>query len=74
MEQQVFSILVSLIAVIFVFLFAVKKFSNQIQYLMGDRFKNLLEKFTNTPLKGALVGAGITSIIQSSSAVTVLLV
>ncbi|MFZ2072686.1 MAG: hypothetical protein WA101_01905 [Minisyncoccia bacterium] len=52
MEQQFFSILISLIAVVFVFLFAVKKFSSQVQYLMGDRFKNLLEKFTNTPFKG----------------------
>lgn len=74
MEQEFFSIIISLLAVVFVFLFAVKKFSNQIQYLLGDKFKNLLEKFTNTPLKGALIGAGITSIIQSSTAVTVLLV
>ncbi|MCF7834155.1 MAG: Na/Pi symporter [Candidatus Pacebacteria bacterium] len=74
MEQQFFSILVSLVAVVFVFLFAVKKFSNQVQHLFGDKFKNLLERFTNTPLKGVLVGAGLTSIIQSSTAVTVLLV
>ena len=74
MEQQFFNITVSLLAVVFVFLFAIKKFSNQVQHLLGDKFKNLLEKFTNTPLKGVLVGAGLTSIIQSSTAVTVLLV
>lgn len=74
MEQQSINIFISLVAVVFVFLFAVKKFSNQMQYLIGDRFKNLLEKSTSTPLRGALVGFGITSIIQSSSAVTVLLV
>ncbi|MFA6325160.1 MAG: Na/Pi symporter [Candidatus Paceibacterota bacterium] len=74
MEQEFFSVIVSLVAVIFVFLFAIKKFGNQIQYLLGDKFKNILEKFTNTPLKGALVGVGLTSIIQSSTAVTVLLV
>ena len=66
MEQEVFSIAVSFVSVVFVFLFAVKKFSNQIQRLLGNRFKNILERFTNTPLKGALVGAGVTSIIQAS--------
>ncbi len=74
MEQEVFSIAVSFVSVIFVFLFAVKKFSNQIQRLLGNRFKNILERFTNTPLKGALVGAGVTSIIQASAATTVLVV
>ena len=33
-----------------------------------------MQKLTNTPLKGILVGAGITSILQSSTAVSVLLV
>lgn len=74
MNQQFFSILVSIIAIVFVFLFAVRKFSNQIQNLLGDKFKSLIEKFTNTPIKGVLVGAVITSIIQSSTAVTVMLV
>lgn len=74
MEQEVFSIAVSFVSVVFVFLFAVKKFSNQIQRLLGNRFKNILERFTNTPLKGALVGAGVTSVIQASAATTVLVV
>ena len=74
MDQHFFGIFVSLIAIIFVFLFAVKKFSNQIQKLLGDKFKSLIERSTNTPIKGALVGAGVTSIIQSSTAVTVMLV
>lgn len=74
MEQSWSAIAISLIAVVFVFLFAVKKFSNQIERLFGDRFKNLLARFTSTPIKGAIVGAGVTSIIQSSTAVTVMLV
>lgn len=74
MNQEFFNIFISIIAIVFVFLFAIKKFSNQIQHLFGEKFKNILEKFTNTPLKGVLVGTGLTSIIQSSTAVTVLLV
>lgn len=74
MEQSWLAIIVSLIAVVFVFLFAVKKFSRQIEYLVGDKFKLLIEKFTNTPIKGVFVGAGVTSIFQSSTAVTVMLV
>lgn len=74
MEQSWLAIIVSLIAVVFVFLFAINKFSRQIEYIFGPRFKNLMERFTNTPIKGFLVGAGVTSVLQSSTAVTVMLV
>lgn len=74
MEQSSALILVSLVAVIFVFLFAVKKFSYQIQYLMGDKMKAVFERFTNTKTKGFLTGLAFTSILQSSTAFTVILV
>lgn len=74
MEQSWVSIIVSLIAVVFVFLFAIKKFSSQVESLAGDKFKSLIERFTNTRIKGFLVGVGLTSILQSSTAVTVMLV
>lgn len=74
MEQSWLAIIVSLVAVVFVFLFAIEKFSRQVEYLFGPRLKNLIERFTNTPIKGVLVGAGVTSVLQSSTAVTVMLV
>ncbi|MGI6158042.1 MAG: Na/Pi cotransporter family protein [Saccharofermentanales bacterium] len=40
----------------------------------GSRIKDLLERMTSNPLKAVLLGAGVTAIIQSSSATTVMIV
>jgi phosphate:Na+ symporter len=40
----------------------------------GDRMRKILHNLTGSPIKGVLVGTGITSIIQSSSATTVMVV
>jgi len=74
MPINFFNIFVSIIAVVFVFLFAVQKFSRQINYLEGNKFKNILANFTSKPIYGVFTGTVITSILQSSTAVTVMLV
>ncbi|MFH1454901.1 MAG: Na/Pi symporter [bacterium] len=74
MNSILFTTIYSIIAVVIVFLFAIKKFGGQIQSLIGEKFKSLIEKSTDTPIKGVLVGTIITSILQSSTAVSVLLV
>ncbi|RLG18528.1 Na/Pi cotransporter family protein [Candidatus Micrarchaeota archaeon] len=42
--------------------------------VVGNRFRELLEKLTANRYKGALLGATVTSIIQSSTATTVIVV
>lgn len=42
--------------------------------LSGNRMENWLQKFTNSPFMGMLAGIGMTAILQSSSAVTVIAV
>jgi len=74
MQHEWITIGVSFISIVIVFLFAIEKFSRQVQYLAGDRFKSLLAKSTNTPVKGVLAGTVVTSILQSSTAVSVMLV
>jgi phosphate:Na+ symporter len=74
MEQIWITTGVSLVAIIVVFLFAVEKFSRQMQYLVGGKFKTLLGRSTDTPAKGILTGTVVTSILQSSTAVSVMLV
>ncbi len=74
MHENFYTIFASAIAIVIVFLFAIEKFSKQIQNLEGNKFKFYIKKFTDTPLNGTLIGAGITSILQSSTAVSVLLV
>jgi phosphate:Na+ symporter len=64
----------TIVASVLLFLFAIKKFSRQIRVLGGDRFKGWLETATQTPLRGVVTGAAVTSIVQSSTAVTVILI
>lgn len=67
-------IFASVIAVAIVFLFAVGKFSKQVQQLFGDRLKRTLAVATDTPLHGIVTGTFVTAVVQSSTAVSVLLV
>ena len=45
-----------------------------LQKAAGNRMKNLLSVLTSKPILGVVVGAGVTAIIQSSSATTVMVV
>lgn len=57
-----------------VFLFAIKLISDSLQLLAGDSLRRLIGILTRTPLLGVLVGTGVTVLIQSSSATTVMTV
>ena len=48
--------------------------SKSLEKMAGGRLERLLKRMTSNPMKGLLLGAGITIAIQSSSAVTVMLV
>jgi uncharacterized membrane-anchored protein YitT (DUF2179 family) len=54
MEHNLVYTLISIIAVVFVFLFAIEKFSKQVQYLAGDKFKYILEKMTKNTVNGTI--------------------
>ncbi len=56
------------------FLFGMNQMSTGIQKATGDKLRSLLKNITSNPIKGVLTGLGITAIIQSSSATTVLVV
>ncbi|MEN8191146.1 MAG: Na/Pi cotransporter family protein, partial [Thermodesulfobacteriota bacterium] len=56
------------------FLFGMDIMTRALKYAAGDYMKNLLARFTRNRFVGAGMGAVITSIIQSSSVTTVLLV
>jgi len=57
-----------------IFLFGMSLMSDSLKKLAGNKLKLFLEKTTNTPLKGILVGILLTAIIQSSSATSALVV
>lgn len=48
--------------------------SSGLQKASGDKLRSFLSAMTSNPFKGVLTGLGITSIIQSSSATTVMVV
>lgn len=71
--MSVFNIL-SLFGGLAMFLFGMNYMGTALEKLGGGKFESVLEKMTNNRLKGVLLGAGVTAIIQSSSAVTVMAV
>lgn len=71
--MSVFNVL-SLVGGLALFLFGMNYMGSSLEKLGGGKFESILEKMTNNRIKGVLLGAGITAIIQSSSAVTVMAV
>ncbi|KIH77447.1 phosphate:Na+ symporter [Geoalkalibacter ferrihydriticus] len=56
------------------FLYGMKIMSEGLQKIAGDRMRQILAALTNNRFMGTLVGIGVTTIIQSSSATTVMVV
>lgn len=57
-----------------VFMFGMHTLSGALEKLAGGRLEHWLEKMTSNPLKGVALGAGVTALIQSSAATTVMMV
>lgn len=56
------------------FLFGMKSMSDGLQKLAGDKMRTILSKMTSNRFSGVLTGLGVTTLIQSSSATTVMVV
>lgn len=56
------------------FLYGMQMMSNGLETAAGNKMKSILEKLTSNRIKGVVVGAVITAVIQSSSATTVMVV
>ncbi len=54
------------------FLYGMQMMGSALEAAAGNRMKTILEKLTSNRFKGVLVGAGITAVIQSSSATGVI--
>ena len=64
----------TLLGALGMFLYGMNLMSSGLQKSAGDRLRTLLSAMTSNPFKGVLTGLSITSIIQSSSATTVMVV
>ncbi len=56
------------------FLYGIGLMGTGLQKIAGDKMKRILGLLTKSPWTGTLVGAGVTAIIQSSSATTVMVI
>ncbi len=66
--------LLSLVGGLALFLYGMNVMGGGLEKLSGGKLERLLERLTSNPLKAVLLGAGVTAVIQSSSATTVMLV
>ena len=69
-----FTNILTLFGGISLFLFGMTVMGDALEKSAGSQLKGLLAKMTSNPLKGFILGAAVTAIIQSSSATTVMLV
>ena len=71
---DIFYTLLSALAGLGVFIFGMKLMGDSLESVSGNTIKNMFSKIDNNPLLGIGIGLGTTAVIQSSSAVTVMLV
>ncbi len=64
----------TLIGALGMFLYGMNFMSAGLQKASGDKLRGILTSMTSNPLKRVLTGLGITALVQSSSATTVLVV
>lgn len=71
--MDIFGVL-TLIGGLALFLYGMSVMGQGLEKISGGRLELLLERLTSNPIKAVLLGAGVTAVIQSSSATTVMVV
>lgn len=71
--MDIFAVL-TLIGGLALFLFGMDVMGDSLVKVSGGKLDRVLERLTSNRLKGVLLGLGVTAVIQSSSATTVMVV
>lgn len=66
--------ILSLIGGLALFLYGMDIMGSGLEKLGGGKLERILERLTSSPIKGVILGAAVTAVIQSSSATTVMVV
>ena len=66
--------IISLLGGLAFFLFGMTLLGDGLKRVAGSKLETILGKLTSNPIKGVLLGALVTAVIQSSSATTVMVV
>ncbi len=72
--MQLLQSLIWLLAGVGVFIIGMNFLSEALEKSAGSEMKKMLEKISNNRLSGVCIGAGVTAIIQSSSATSVMVI
>ena len=66
--------ILSMVGGLALFLYGMHLLGEGLSSVSGGRLEKILERMTNNPIKAVALGAGVTALIQSSSATTVMVV
>ena len=72
--MELFTSVLALLSGLAIFMYSMKMTSGGLEAVAGNKLKGVLQKLTDNRLKGVGVGAGLTALIQSSTAVTVMVI
>ena len=64
--------LIGLLSGLALFLYGISLMGDGLNKVAGDRLQKVLYRLTDNPIKGILLGIGVTALIQSSSATSVM--
>ena len=65
---------IALLSGVALFLFGMSLMGDGLKKVAGSKLELILYRLSSTPLKGVLLGTGVTAVIQSSSATSVMVV
>ena len=66
--------IIDLLCGVALFLFGMQMMGSGLKSVAGNKLELILYRLSNTPLKGVLLGTGVTAVIQSSSATSIMVV
>lgn len=72
-DMDIFSVL-TMVGGLALFLYGMNVMGDGLAKVSGGKLERILENLTSSPLRAVLLGAGVTAVIQSSSATTVMVV
>ena len=71
--MDIFNVL-TMVGGLALFLYGMNIMGDGLAKTSGGKLEAILERFTSSPIKAVILGAGVTAVIQSSSATTVMVV
>lgn len=74
MDINTIVLILTLLSGVALFLYGMSVMGDGLKQMAGNKLELILYRLTNTPVKGLLLGAAVTAVIQSSSATTVMVV